>query len=365
MQLNDAIVHLISNLPSPAPSSISEDHFSLSPSPSTQYAKAAVLTSRVPPVATHANKIGTNKNDNLKTKGRGKGKGNCTAVKEFDDHKHTIGKYMNPTKAEESPISDLESSKPSGKSIKMLDMMETAHSSHDNAQNADVPTQSNILATHKPTTNSYVSCNPADALQEVNVLNTQERTKQENGAYNIKMECAVETYNCRKKQKSMPQYLDDSASDSSVVSANVETNHTTNRGMLKRICSDEYFSMTHKKRPSNVYASTNTNEEQKDVSHIKCRTFATENKYPMLEFNNHYNDDVNSQSLVTAESPSSPSLHEIGADYQQLVDPLGNPLIVTNTDEEQFMQDLQNIKDDTLLSPDLDANPGIAILNSR
>ncbi|XP_012232498.1 uncharacterized protein [Linepithema humile] len=365
-QLEDAITHLISDLPSPSPSSMSEDSFS--PMPNTQYVKAAIFASRMPPVATHANKVGINKLDLFKMKG----KSNCTSSKESNNHKHTIGKCMNPNKAKESSISDSESAKSSGKSIKVLDMMETAHNSRGNSQNVDVPTQSNSLATHKPNTNPCVSCSShtscMDAPQSANVSNTQERMKQQSNAsmlprntlhefaaYNIKVECGVETFNCRQKQKSVLQYLDcDSVSDSSIVSASVET-HTTSRGTLKRICSDEDFSTTHKKRPSNVYASTNTNEEQQDVSHMKCRgmTSASENKYPTLEFNQF--NDVNSQPLMTA-SPNS-NLHEVGTDYQQLIDPFGNPLIVTNADEEQFMQNLKDAKDDTPLSPDLDANP--------
>ncbi|KAI4489539.1 hypothetical protein M0802_010976 [Mischocyttarus mexicanus] len=53
-QLEDAITHLISDLPSPA---VSEDRLSPKPMPNVQYAKAALLSQRLPPVSTQTSKI--------------------------------------------------------------------------------------------------------------------------------------------------------------------------------------------------------------------------------------------------------------------------------------------------------------------
>ncbi|XP_011052681.1 PREDICTED: uncharacterized protein LOC105145055 isoform X1 [Acromyrmex echinatior] len=336
-QLEVAINHLISDLPS---SVITEDCLSPSPIPHTQYVKAAIFSSRMPPVSAQANKIGINKiNRCIVIQGKGKGK-----VSPKQESKQTIGKLINSSSAEQSPISDSESVMPSGKPLSMFEMMNASHSSHDNIQNVDMSAQSKVLATRKSGKSSraprnHTSC--LDSSPSASVLN-------EGTACNIKVERGTEeTFNCVKKQE--VQYFDDSASDNSIASSGIEMH---NRCPLKRICSDEDLLVMHsKKRSNDVYTSTNINNEQQHI-YLKCRSFASE--YPTFsdEFNQY--NDVNSQSLTVAESPNS-SLHEVGTDYQQLVDP-AVPLGVTNHDEEQFV-DLQDLKEDTLLSSELDASP--------
>ncbi|XP_018317009.1 circadian locomoter output cycles protein kaput isoform X2 [Mycetomoellerius zeteki] len=336
-QLEVAINHLISDLPS---SVITEDCLSPSPMPHTQYVKAAIFSSRMPPVSAQANKIGINKiNRCIVIQGKGKGK-----VSPKQESKHTIEKLMNPSSAEQSPISDSESAMPSGKPLSMFKMMNGGHNNHGNVQNADMSAQSKVLITRKSGKSSRVPRNHTSCLDSspsANVLNGD-------SACNIKVEHGIEeTFNYVKKQE--VQYFDDSASDNSIASSGIEVH---NRCPLKRICSDENLLVMHsKKRSNDVYTSTNINNEQQRVSYLKCRSFASE--YPTFsdEFNQY--NDVNSQSLTVAESPNS-SLHEVGTDYQQLVDP-AMPLGVTNH-EERFV-DLQDLKEDTLLSSELDASP--------
>ncbi|XP_072743069.1 uncharacterized protein [Anoplolepis gracilipes] len=353
LQLEEAITHLISDIPSPA---VSEERFSPSPLQHTQYVKAAMISSRMPPAVTQATKIGINKIDHYVVI---QGKGNRTPKQESKEHERTIGKLINSSSTEQNPISDSESAK-SGKPLSMLNMMNGTHNSHNNIQNTDVSVQPNILAnSRKPNTNrcrsvsrNHTSC--LDVSQNTNGLKAQERIEQHNsmlspGALhenNIKVEHGIETFN--QKQDSALQYFDDSASDSSIVSQGTET---YNRCTLKRVCSDEDLPTVHSKKRSNdvLYASTNANDEQQCVSYVNCRTFTTKNKYS-VEFN-RYND---TNSLITSESPNSSLEHEVGTEYQQLVDPTAT-LVVTNPDEEQF--DLQDLKDDTLLNSDLNANP--------
>lgn len=324
--------------------------------PHTQYAKAATFSPRMPLTAAQTNKIGINKIDHCAAI---QGKGKVT-----QESKHTIGKLINPSSAEQSPMSDSESAMPTGKPLSMFEMMNATNNSHGNVQNTDI--SSKILTARKPSKNSRAPRNHTsrlDVSQSANVLNAQKRIDQRNvgmlspGAMsedttcNIKVERGIEeTFNCPKKQESILQYFDDSASDSSIVSSGIEIH---DRCSLKRICSDEnLLAMYNKKKPNDVYASTNTNNEQQCVSYLKCRSFAAE--YPTFsdEFNQY--NDVNSQSMTIAESPNS-SLHEVGTDYQQLIDPVVP--IITNHDEEQFIE-LQDLKEDTLLSSELDANPG-------
>ncbi|KAL6261686.1 hypothetical protein P5V15_006775 [Pogonomyrmex californicus] len=337
-QLEDAITHLISDLPSPA---VSEDRFSPSPMPHTQYVKAAIFSSRMPPASAQAIKIGINKIDR-RVVIQGKGK-----VSSKQESKHTVEKVINPTNGEQSLISDSESAIPSGKPLSMLGMNGT-HNNHSNIQSSDMSVQSKIVAPCKPNKSpraprNHTSC--LDVSQGTNVvLNVQKRIDQCNADIlpastvgNIKEERSIEeTFNCLEKQETAVQYFDDSASDSSIVSPGMEMHNR-----LKRICSDEdILTMHSKKRSNDVYVLTNMNNEQQRLSYVKCRSFATE--YPTFpdEFN-QYNDI--SQSLTMAESPNS-SLHEVGTDYQ--LDP-AVPLIINH-----------DVEDDTLLSTELDANPG-------
>lgn len=325
----------------------------------------------MPPVSAQTNKIGINKIDRYFVIQNG----NQTPKQESKEHKYTnIGKFMNSnSSAEQSPISDSESTKSSSKSLSMLDMMNGVHNNnvhnnghnnvhknghnnvhnngHNNVQNTDVSIQSN---NHKPNTNRCrnVSRNHIpylDVSQSTNGLNTQKKIKEGNmlspsalHKNNIKLEHGAETFNHQKQES---QYFDDSASDSSIISQGIETH---NRCMLKRVCSDEDLPALHSKKRSNdvLYTSTNINDEQQCVSYVNCGTFATE-KYSPVEFNRH--NDANSQPLIKAESSNSNPEHKVGTEYQELVDPA-----VTN--EEQF--DLQDLKDDTLLNADLNANPG-------
>ncbi|XP_018375813.1 PREDICTED: aryl hydrocarbon receptor nuclear translocator-like protein 2 isoform X1 [Trachymyrmex cornetzi] len=325
-QLEVAINHLISDLPS---SVITEDCSSPSPMPHTQYVKAAIFSSRMPPVSAQANKIGINQINR------------CVIIQgKVSPKQESIGKLINSNSAEQSPISDSESAMPSGKPLSILEMINAGHNSHGNTQN-DMSAQSKVLATRKSGKSSraprnHTSC--LDSSPNANVLN-------EGTTCNIKVERGTEgTFNCVKKQEG--QYFDDSASDNSIASSGIEV-----QNRLKRICSDEDLLVTNnKKRSNDVYTSMINNEQQR-ISYLKCRSFASE--YPTYsdEFNQY--NDVNSQPLTVAESPNS-SLHEVGTDYQQLVDP-AVPLGATNH-EEQFV-DLQDLKEDTLLSSELDASP--------
>lgn len=297
----------------------------------------------MPPAATHANKIGIKKIDR------------CVVIqgKKSPKQESTIGKLINSNNTKQSPKLDSESAKPSGKPLSMFEMMNATSSSHSNVQNVDMSVQSKVLAIRKSSKSSraprtHTSC--LDVSQKANALNAQKRIDQRNVStlspstlnditYNIKVERGIEeTFNCLEKQESVQQYLDDRANDSSIVSCRIETN---NRGPLKRICSDEdLLAMHSKKRPNDMYASTNNaNNEQQRISYLKCKSFAADRTFSD-EFNQY--NDVNSQSLMM-ESPNS-SLHEVGTDYQQLID----STMPTNHDEEQFIE----------LQKEQDVNPG-------
>lgn len=308
-QLEEAITHLISDLPSVA---ASEDHCSLSPKPVT-------LSSHTPPFTAQTNKV-----DRYIVM---QDKDNRTPKQESKDYEYTLGKFNNSSSAEQCPISDSESIKLSCKPLSMFDMTNGAHNNHNNVQNADMSVQSNILAnTRKPNINRCRSVSRShisrlDVSQNMNGLNTQVKIEQRDNMLSpdalrendIKLERGIETFN---HQESVLQYFDDSASDSSTISQGIETH---NRCMLKRVYSDEDLSAMHSKKRSNdvLYMSTNANDEQQCVSYVNCGTFATEDKYS-AKFNQYNN--IKSQPLNTAESPNSSLDQEVEAlDIQEFL----------------------------------------------
>ncbi|XP_032668631.1 circadian locomoter output cycles protein kaput-like isoform X1 [Odontomachus brunneus] len=358
-RLEDAITRLVSDLPSPA---VSEERFSPAPMQNTQFVKAAIISSRLPPAATQANKIGINKIEHYVAL-QGKGKQSPSIKEESNDDPHSCsGKYINSSDGEQ--MSDSESAKPSsGKSMAMYERINSISSSHTNVQSDDMLVQSNILPTREAGTNSSCNVTPRNHLprlpvpQSASVLSSQKRIEhqQQPPVCDIKVERGAEVYDYLETREM--QYYDDAANDTSVVSP---TNDSHNRCTLKRICSEEdLVTMRNKKRSNDAYASTNGNDVQQSTPYVNCRTtYVADNGYPALtvEFNRY--NEVNSQQLMTTESPNS-SLHDVGVEYQQMVDnhPVA-PLIITNPEEEQF-NDLQDLNDDTLLNPELDANPEI------
>lgn len=332
---------------------MSEDCFSPAPAPNSQFVKAVLFSNSMPPAATQAKEIGINKIDRYIFNGKRNRK------LSQDSNDHTMNKSFNPSSAEQSPISDVESPKVSGKNLAMLDMKNTHI--HNNIQSTNMSLQSNILVTNN--TNPCVSCHSAsrrNVPQAVNVLK-QERIEQHatcnmNMTSNsvqesIRTEQKPETFNNRmiKQEPSVLQYFDDNTNDSSVISSGLTSPsiETHNRGPLKRICDDDIAATHNKRRSNDVYASTNgiDTAEQQNASYLKCKIYATENKYPAFSADLNQYNDISSQPLLI-ESPNS-SLHEVTADsYQHLVDPLNT----MHSDDEQF--------DDMLLGPEL-KNPGI------
>ncbi|XP_050455079.1 aryl hydrocarbon receptor nuclear translocator-like protein 1 isoform X2 [Cataglyphis hispanica] len=321
-QLEEAINHLIRDLPS-----ASDDN----PSPSP---KTIILSPDTLPFAEQTNKVDVDKIDSCTVL---QGKDDQIPKQESKEHKHTL-ENNNVSSAEQCPISDSES------------MMNDAHNNHNNVQNVDMSVQSNILATTCEANMNPCQSVPLnhisrlDVSQNVNGLNAQVKIEQRDNVLSpnalrendIKLKRGIETFN-HQTQELVVQYFDDSASDSSVISQGIETHNQQSRYMLKRVCSDEDLPAIHSKRRSNnmLYASTNANDEQQYVSYVNCGTFTTDDKYSAVKFNQYY--DVNSQPLLIAESPNSSLDHEIETEFHQLVDPAA-----TNIDEEQYLQDLKN-----------------------
>lgn len=361
-QLEDAITHLISDLPSPA---VSEDRLSPSPMPNTQFAKAAIFSQRLPPAAAQASKIGIKKIDHY------------IVLQE----PRALHERQVPTR---SRISEQENSSGSGKCGAIHDFAHQSHEieiqPHENIRSKDIPARLNILtiddgtsmetcanhSTHDPpgTSRPEVSRNAkltknretmqGNILPSTTVLH--ETTSSE-----VKIEQAIEILNQLEKREPVLGYLENGAVDGgAVISSDSESNH---RYTLKRMRSEEDVHTAKKRRSEVSYQSTEaddvtTRQEQGQGLSCNCGTFVAEEGFSSLPVDFDRYNQPHSQPLRIAESPNS-SLHEVTGEYQQLDSTA--PLVISNTEDEQFA-DLQDLKDDTLLSPGLETNPGTAVV---
>jgi hypothetical protein len=277
---------------------------------------------------------------------------------EYKEHKYANEKMLSPGSARQSPVSDVEDVKPlSGSLLTSDDINVVAHNSRSNIQDTTY-VQSTVLVTRKSSTksrrsHSYTAC--LDTTQNTNVPNMQRRIDYMNAnissnilyggaAGNIKMEPGISRFICLDKQSSVLHYFGD---DDGIVAAGIKTQ---DRWPLKRIYSEEDLLHT-KKRSGEAYPSTSTSDKHQDYG----SSLATESEYPRaIEFNNQCND-TDARQLATTKS-SELNSSESG-NYQQLMEPATTSLEGTNP--ELGLLDLADLKEDLLLSSDLEADPGI------
>ncbi|XP_017762707.1 PREDICTED: aryl hydrocarbon receptor nuclear translocator-like protein 2 isoform X2 [Eufriesea mexicana] len=345
-QLEDAITILVSDLSSP----ISEDRLSASPVPNEQYAKAAMISQHLPPAVAQARKLGIEKIDHYLMV---QGKGNRNQKQE--------------SKTNNNDSDRQESSRSSGKTITLHEVSKQTPNLRDSAQDhQNSPQITNMITTNESTVESCINTqrdtgtSHLEISQNVDILNPAVVVKEpvttvssshalcENNPCNIKVEPIVDIYT--HQQEPVMEYL-----ENNMVDNNITPNTKTHKHSLKRIYSHEDLKAScNRKRHSNVsYASSDTNDEQQNVSYVDCKLFVGEEFSELPTDFNQYNINMNPQSLKVAESPNS-SLNEAIADYQQV----DSSAIPPNPDDDQFI-DLHDLRDEPLLSPGLDANPDI------
>jgi len=279
---------------------------------------------------------------------------------EYKEHKYANEKMLSPGSARQSPVSDVEDVKPlSGSLLTSDDVNVVAHSSRSNIQDATY-VQSTVLVTRKSGTksrrsHSYTAC--LDTTQNTNVPNMQRRIDYMNAnvlssnilyggaAGNIKMEPGISRFICLDKQSSVLHYFGD---DDGIVTTGIKTQ---DRWPLKRIYSEEDLLAMHKKRSGEAYPSTSTSDEHQDYG----SSLIAESEYSRaIEFNNQCNN-TDAQQLATTKSSELDSSES--GNYQQLMEPTTTSLEGTNS--ELGLLDLADLKEDLLLSSDLEADPGI------
>ncbi|KAK2581312.1 hypothetical protein KPH14_008087 [Odynerus spinipes] len=358
-QLEDAITHLVSDLPSPA---VSEDRLSPSPMPNAQFAKAAVFSQRLPPAATQANKIGIKKIDHYLVV---QGKGNQTPKQEprtqIKQERQSIGKIMSPDAAvEQEAVPDKQrhvgrrktqdrdsiGSLSPGKPLAMQEIMGQVRTVQEevvlNGISRENVSRLNVLSEHKPP-------------DVANVIKNN----------------SVETVDHLQSQNSVPEYLGNGTSES-------EDDESKRKYSVKRIYNEESVrnGVNKKRRSDRQYKTAELRleqqqqqrqqqrqqplqQQQQGVPYINCRTFISDDQFSMLADFNHY-DQTQSQPIgvTSTDSPNS-SLQDISIEYQDL-DP-STPLVIPNLPDDEQFADLQELKEDPLLSPNLDANPDIML----
>lgn len=334
-QLEDAITHLVSDLSS----SVSEDHLSDSPVPNEQYVKAAMVSQHLPPAAAQASKLGIKKIDHYLVV---QGKGNRTP-------KQSSKTNNNKYEKQESPRSI-------GKTITIHDVTHIQDTTDPKISaplnDAMVPNntsvEQSINVSRDPGTSHLNVPRSLNILSPVTVVNEPKSivsSSLHENPCDIKVEHAIDVF--KHQQEPIIEYHESGIVDNSIAS-DTKTSHQYS---LKRIYSDEDIRTScNKKRHSNVTYVSDKNDEPQNVSYVDCRPFVTEEYLDIpTDFNQYSN--IGSQSLKLADSPNS-TLNEGIVDYQQVDSSV--PLLPPNPDDE-FIHDL---KDDPLLSPSLDANPG-------
>lgn len=341
-QLEDAITYLVSDLSSPLP----EECLATSPVPNEQYVKAAMISQHLPPAVTQARKLGIETIDHYLMV-QGKGNQNQKQESKTNNNKH---------ESEENQ----ENSRSSGKTITLHEVTKQTHNVYSSLQDEQsLPQTNSIITTKEPTIEPCIStqrdlrASHLQVSQNVNILSPTAAVKDiinvsnSHNLCNIKVECNIDGYTHQQKPMMDP------------VEKGVNNNVTpdSKNFPLKRIYSDEDIKTScSKKRHSNVaYASSDKNDDQQCVSYIDCKSFIGEVfSEPSSDFNLYNN--MNPQSMKLAESPNS-SLNDVVADYQQMDTSI--PFIPQNSDDKFI--DFPDLKDDPLLSPSLDANPGIEL----
>lgn len=344
--LEDVITYLVSDLSSPIP----EDRLSASPVPNEQYVKAAMVLQHLPPAAAQARKLGIKKIDHLVVQGKG-GQSQKQEAKKNNKSDDSNDSLRSPDKK-----------------LTMQDVTNQVHNVCNGARGEQVsPRIDSVIATNEPTLEPCMSTSsdpgtsrldvsqsasilsPSEAVNEPSSNASNSRVLVEHKPCDIKVE--HNTDSCG--QEPTIDYRKNNAVDNAVT-----RNSRSNQYILKRIYSDEDIRTNcNKKRHSDVsYAATDMNDEQQDNSpYVDCKRFIGEEFSELSSDYNQFNN-INTRSLKIAGSPNS-TLYDVTVDYQHVDSSL--PLIPSNPDDEFI--DIHDLKEDPLLSPTLDPNPGTKI----
>ncbi|XP_011336854.1 uncharacterized protein LOC105279025 isoform X2 [Ooceraea biroi] len=329
--LEHRIAFLINGISSPV---ISKECYSQVPD--VQYTKTVPLPG-IPPSPTQRSRTCDN----------GKGNHYNRYLQEKEHHmqvkqepKYMSEKLLSPDGASQGSMSDPEDVKPpSGALLRSDDVNVVGHSGRNNNIQGATYVQSTVLVARKPGTKSRRSHSYTACLDTARHASRMPSGILYGGvAGGIKVEPDVDRFSC--KRSSMLQYFGDD--DGAVGIGGMRE-----QWPLKRISSEEDLqTMQTKKRLGEPYASTSAADE--------CRDYA--GPFPVaLSVSSSFNDlrnGTDAQQLPTTESagvgPSDAS------SYQQLME---TPATTSPAVANPELGVLLELKDDLLLSSDLEANP--------
>ncbi|XP_066590181.1 neuronal PAS domain-containing protein 2-like isoform X2 [Prorops nasuta] len=394
-QIEDLITHLIGDLPSPT---ISKDSLS-SPLPDAQYAKAAIYSQRLPSAAAQATQLGIkNINQYLVVDG------NDSSVKHEPASPNNAVKHDTIASKEQPPVT-AQSSQLDVKNVNQYLVVEDSNSTVKREPTSPSVKMSRRAPTESSLMGPAIETQPSSGKPTVVRMRMQER---ESRNAEFEQICHASPYEIRQDQD-LPQEAKSIISDNSMDS--YESAATINRDMmvnetfgqstslindfspeietckvkfertgsrlknglafpsdssarhqfpLKRMCmDDEVYASSNKRRPSEMsYSGASQQQAGRSSGGFPgfSRTFVSEDE--LIEAPVNYNpfEEIRAQtSSIISELPST-SLHDANVDYQQLNIP--TPLIGSKSLNDQFAG-IQNLKDGTLLSSDLDQNPDL------
>ncbi|XP_043678857.1 circadian locomoter output cycles protein kaput-like isoform X3 [Vespula pensylvanica] len=346
-QLEDAITHLISDLPSPA---VSEDRSSPSPMPNTQFAKAAVFSQRLPPAATQASKFGIKKIDHNFTIQGNKGNltpkqeprieikqemiGNKTIVTDpivekevmLDGQQRHVGRKRNQDRNSIGSLS-------SGKPLSMKEMMgQVQIMRQENRNNESIRT--NVLPERNAFETKVLKHNSGESGLENLGNGTSESEDEES----------------RKKYSSKRIYTEENAGGTGRnKKRRNEKRYETTEIRLEQQQQQQHHHHHHHHHHQHQH------QQQQSASYVNCRTFIKDEQFSTLADFDHY-DQVHTQPIrVTSTDSTNSSLQDVNIEYQELDS--STSLVISNMANDEQFGNLQELKEDPLLSSSLDANP--------
>ncbi|XP_015172426.1 PREDICTED: uncharacterized protein LOC107064328 isoform X2 [Polistes dominula] len=361
-KLEDVITHLISDLPSP---SIPEDCLSPKPMTNTQFAKAAVFSQRLPPVAAQTSKIRVKKIDHcVSTPSNNKCSNNDVTIKQeipSNEIKEECQSLISPKTITDSIVEqEFESDGPQPQ---------------PQPQQQQQPPQQRQVGRRKNSNNSISSLRcpgkPSNLKEIMGHLIPVNAAKHEEHLNDVKPKILLgidplendtsesESDVSKRKYNSKRIYNEDN-----VAGGTLRTKKRKNDKKYEVVSEVEHEQqqrqqqIEHQRKIQKQLQSIQQPHlnQQTSVSYIHCRTYIDNKPFSNLDELENIEQaytPTEPVQIISMNSPNS-SIQDYNIEYQELM-----PLEISNEVHSEQLFDLHEFEDDPLLcsTPNLEANP--------
>ncbi|XP_014613092.1 PREDICTED: uncharacterized protein LOC106791735 [Polistes canadensis] len=314
-QLEDAITHLISDLPSPT---ISEDRLSPKPISNSQFAKAAIFSQRLPPVATQTSKIRLKKIDH------------CTPTFN-DDNKCSNNNPVvkqEPSNGMKEEHQTLTSTKTIADSIVEKEIISDEQQQQRRVGRRKTPLFCNEMCTEKPITLRGM-------MRRAKALEQKYRNKDMKPLSLLERDSSKTTSvmknNNEKTNNSLESLENDTGESETDVSKrkynedNVGSGDTTLRSKKRKnkkkyeiVCEVQHEQQQQQQEQEE---QQQLQPEEHSVSYVHCRTFINNELFTRVDEFDTYDQEADTQpvQIISMDSPNS-SIQDCNIKYPKLLD---------------------------------------------